>query len=68
MAKEFTVLVSSTNEMSLNEIGELLNIIETRGIVIEEIHPGDLLAEEVEDLPDGSLYEPNDMPDLPEDE
>jgi hypothetical protein len=48
MAKQFTVLVSSTNDMSVNEIGELLNLVETRGIVIEEIHPENVIATDYE--------------------
>lgn len=61
MPKNFTVLISSTTDISLNDMGKLLNMIETRGIVIEEIHPEDLLATDYE----MEQREPNDMPDLP---
>lgn len=43
MATEFTVLISSETDISLDDMGKLLNMIETRGIVIEELHGENLL-------------------------
>jgi hypothetical protein len=48
MAKYFTVLISSETDIHLNDMGKLLNMIETRGIVIEEIHEDNLIATEYE--------------------
>jgi hypothetical protein len=50
MANWFTVVISSTEEISLNAMGKLLNMIETRGITIEEIHPDRLVVD------DGDTY------------
>jgi hypothetical protein len=45
MAQVFTVLISSEADISLDAMGKLLNMIETRGIVIEEIHGENLLED-----------------------
>ena len=61
MAKEFTVVISSDTDISLDDMGKLLNMIETRGIVIEEIYPDRIVSD------DGDTYwaSEEDDEDLP---
>lgn len=50
MARQFTAVISSDTDISLEDMGKLLNMIETRGIVIEELFPDRIVSD------DGDLY------------